>query len=135
MLRARRRSRTCPALGLEPRASRCSQAPGLLLTRSGPTLEQAALEVFARLRRAGLAPSVASACGVMDAWCAPPRRPTRTATLTSTPTLILTRCELNCVAEASAFFDGLLAQGVLRPSEARRRAEVPLHHLGWNTAR
>ena len=41
----------------------------------------------------GLAPSVASACGVMDAWC-----------------------ELNCVAEASSFFDGLLAQRLLRPS-------------------
>ena len=38
---------------------------------------------------------MASACGVMDAWC-----------------------ELNCVAEASAFFEGLLRQGVLRPNEA-----------------
>ena len=47
------------------------------------------------LAQAGLAPSVASACGVMDAWC-----------------------ELNCVAEASAFFEGLLQQGVLRPNEA-----------------
>ena len=27
-------------------------------------------------------------------------------------------CELNCVAEASAFFEGLLQQGVLRPNEA-----------------
>ena len=60
-----------------------------------PPQPRAALEVFARLQAAGLAPTAASAVGVLDAWC-----------------------ELNCVDEASAFFDGLLAKGVLRPNEA-----------------